>query len=96
MQNYGCDWSPGTFSRDGHSQQMACYTSVRWWRCASEAAGWYAHFVSQVKEGGYERMGFQLDALRLTASGGAESTFLTIFEPVKGGLISQTPLGCVV
>ncbi|KFZ07964.1 hypothetical protein V501_06155 [Pseudogymnoascus sp. VKM F-4519 (FW-2642)] len=84
MQNYGCGWSPGTFSRDGHSQQMACYTSVRWWRCASEAAGWYAHFVSQVKEGGYERMGFQLDALRLTASGGAESTFLTIFEPVTG------------
>lgn len=83
MQNYGCDWSPTTFSRDGHSQQMACYTSVRWRRCASEALGWYAHFVDQVKEGGYER-GFQLDALRLTASGGAESTFLTIFEPLKG------------
>lgn len=84
MQNYGCGWSVGTFSRDGHSQQMACYTSVRWWRRASEAAGWYAHFVRQVKEGGYERMGFQLDALRLIASGGAESRFLTIFEPVKG------------
>lgn len=89
MQNFGCGWSPGTFSRDGHSQQMARYTSVRWWRSASEAAGWYARFVSLVKEGGYERMGFQLDALRLTAGGGPESTFLTIVEPVNGGGLGE-------
>ena len=88
MQNCGCGWSPGTFSRDGHSQQIARFTSVRWWRSASEAAGWYAHFFSQMKEGGYERMGFQLDALRLTVAGGAESTFLMAFEPVSGdGLV---------
>lgn len=81
VSDNGGGWGDEIVVRDG--QQMARFTSVRSWLCAGAATAWYKDFVSQVMQGGYERLGLKVDALRLSATGGAESTFLTLFDPVK-------------
>ncbi|KAH8892204.1 hypothetical protein GQ53DRAFT_841042 [Thozetella sp. PMI_491] len=70
-------WADGVIRQDT-GREIACFTSVRWWRSAKQAVSWYEDFGRYLREDptAYERLGIRVDVLALIATGGADSIFL--------------------
>jgi hypothetical protein len=72
-------WEPVPPFSPGDSVGMQRFTGVLAWKDQAARQEWYGDLF-KISASSYERLGHQLDALKILAAGDIESRFLLLFK----------------